>query len=64
MVGVIALIILIGWPKINAKIPSSLVAILVIIALVKIFNLEVNTIGNLFTISNALCSPSVCYSSF
>ena len=54
MIGIIALIILIGWPKINAKIPSSLIAILVTVALVKILNLEVNSIGSLFTISNAL----------
>lgn len=57
-VGVFALAILILWPKVNAKIPGSLIAVLLTIALVKGLNLEVNTIGSLYEISNKLPTPS------
>ena len=52
-VGVVALAILIVWPKISKKIPGSLVAVLVGIAMVKLLPLEVSTIGDLYTISSA-----------
>lgn len=58
-VGVIALAILIVWPKINAKIPPSLIAVIVTIILVKAMNLNVNTIGSLYEISNKLPAPSM-----
>ena len=51
LVGAIGLIILIVWPKISKKIPGSLVAVIIGIVIVKVFNLEVNTIGDLYTIS-------------
>lgn len=52
VVGVISLAILILWPKINAKIPASLVAVVVASALVKLVKLDVNTIGSLYEISS------------
>lgn len=58
-VGVIALAILIIWPKVNAKIPPSLIAVIVTIVLVKVMNLQVNTIGSLYEISNKLPVPSL-----
>lgn len=54
MIGIISLFILIVWPKINNKIPGSLIAVIVASALVKLFNMEVNTIGSLYEISNKL----------
>lgn len=51
LVGVIALAILIVWPKISKKIPGSLIAVIVGVIVVKFFNLEVNTIGDLYQIS-------------
>lgn len=59
MVGCISLAVLIVWPKINAKVPPSLIAVLVGIAIVKFGNLEVNTIGSLYEISNKLPTPSI-----
>ena len=54
LVGGIALLILIVWPKISKKIPGSLIAVIVGTVVVKAFNLEVNTIGDLYTISSSL----------
>ena len=51
LVGLIALAVLIVWPKINKKIPGSLIAVIVGVLIVKIFNMNVNTIGDLYTIS-------------
>ena len=58
LVGAIGLAILIVWPYISKKIPGSLIAVLVGAAIVKIFNIPVNTIGDLYSISGALPSFS------
>ncbi len=57
IVGAVCLAVLIIMPKISAKIPGSLVAVIVGILMVKFLPLEVNTIGDLYTISNKL--PSI-----
>ena len=62
LVGAISLAVLLIVPKISSKIPASLIAVLVGIGLVKIFNLEVNTIGDLYTISSSL--PKLTLPSF
>ena len=54
LVGVFALAILIVWPKISKKIPGSLVAVIAGVLIVKLLNMNVNTIGDLYTISGAL----------
>ncbi len=54
LVGVISLGILILWPRISKKIPGSLIAVFAGIFLVQFFDLKVNTIGDLYTISNRL----------
>lgn len=54
LVGAVALAILIVWPKISKKIPGSLVAVLALTVLVAITGLNVNTIGDLYTISASL----------
>ncbi len=61
MVGVIALVILILWPKVKilGKIPASLIAVIVGISAVKILGLDVNTIGDLYTVSSKLPVPSL-----
>ncbi len=59
MVGLICLLVLIFWPKISAKIPGSIVAILVGIGLVKGLGLNVKTIGDLYELSGKLPSISV-----
>ena len=55
IVGIVCLAILIVWPMITSeKIPGSLIAVIVGIAMVKILKMDVNTIGDLYTISNKL----------
>ncbi|MBR6807582.1 MAG: STAS domain-containing protein [Clostridia bacterium] len=57
LVGVLALAVLIIWPKISRKIPGSLIAVIFGIILVKVlahFEIQVNTIGDLYTVSSAL----------
>ncbi len=56
IVGLVCLAVLIVWPFINKTIPGSLIAVLVGIFMVKLLDMKVNTIGNLYTISNSLPS--------
>ncbi len=57
IVGIVCLIILFVFPKITKKIPGSLIAVLVGIALVKFLPVNVNTIGDLYPdITNKLPS--------
>lgn len=53
-VGLLALLVLIVWPKVSKKIPGSLIAVLVFTLVVAVFSLRVNTIGDLYTISASL----------
>lgn len=59
LVGILSLAILILWPMIKrpkflTKIPASLIAVLFGIALVNLSDMRVNTIGDLYTLSNKL----------
>ena len=54
IVGIVCLAVLIIWPFINKTIPGSLIAVLVGIFMVKLLKMNVNTIGDLYTISNSL----------
>ena len=54
IVGVVCLVILFGWPKIYDKIPASLLAVVVSVFMVKGFKMEVNTIGDLYSVSSSL----------
>ena len=56
IVGVVSLVILSISPMIFKKIPGSLLAVIAGILMVKCLPLQVATIGNLYTISNALPS--------
>lgn len=63
-VGCLALAILIIWPHFFHKIPASLIAVIVTAAIVKLFSLPVNTIGDLYAISSALPKfqmPAISY---
>lgn len=62
LVGLVCMVILIGWPYLPGflkRIPPSLIAVLVSIALVQLFQLPVNTIGDLYEISGGLPTLSV-----
>ena len=54
LVGLIGVAILIVWPKISKKIPGSLIAVIVGVLIVKLFKMDVNTIGDLYSISAKL----------
>ena len=63
LVGAVCLAVLFGWPrfdaapgplKLLAKIPSSLVAVIVGTAMVPLFGMNVNTVGDLYTINAGL----------
>lgn len=54
LVGAAALAILIVWPRISKKIPGSLVAVVLGVVAVKVFDLQVNTVGDLYSISRSL----------
>ena len=56
IVGAVCLLVLIVWPFISDKIPGSLIAVIVGIAMVKGLKMDVNTIGDLYHISNKLPS--------
>lgn len=59
IIGLIALIILMIWPRINKKIPASLVSIVVTTVLVALLNLDVPTIGTQYThLSSTFPRPS------
>lgn len=53
-VGLISLGVLIAVPFGLKKVPASLIAVVVGVVIVKVFPLEVNTIGDLYTISRSL----------
>lgn len=57
IVGMVCMVILIGWPYLPGfckKIPPSLIAVLVSIGMVSGLGMQVNTIGDLYEISNKL----------
>lgn len=54
LIGIVALSILVIWPKFIKKVPASLIAVVVTALFVKVFELPVNTIGDLYTISPSL----------
>ncbi len=62
IVGVVCLAVLFIWPKIYDKIPASLLAVAVGIAMVKGFNMNVNTIGDLYSVGRSL--PKLTLPSF
>ncbi len=64
IIGGVSLLILIVSPKFLKKIPASLIAILVSALLVKILDLNVLTIGDLYEISSELPKPSIPSFSF
>lgn len=59
LVGVACLAILIAWPKVSSRIPASLIAVIAGAAMVPAFHLNVNTIGDLYTINAGLPTLNV-----
>ena len=61
LIGLLSLAILIVWPKIKYlnKIPGSLIAVLIGSAIVALTGINVNTIGDLYTVSSAPPMPTL-----
>ena len=65
IIGIVSLLIIIFWPKINKKIPGTLIAIVLTTVITLLFNLNIETIGSRFgDISSALPSISLPHTSF
>ena len=64
LVGLVCLAILILWPRVNDKIPGSLVAVIVGAVMVPLFGMNVNTIGDLYAIQAGLPQFQVSQLSF
>ncbi|MEK6265207.1 MAG: sulfate permease [Clostridium sp.] len=65
LIGILSLAIIILWPKINKKVPGTLIAIVVATVIALLFNLNIETIGSRFgNISSALPSISIPHTSF
>lgn len=59
LVGVVSLLILILGSRFLPKVPASLLAVLAGIAMVSGFHMKVNTIGDLYEISNKIPTPQM-----
>lgn len=60
VIGLGCVLILVLWPKINKKLPASIIALVVATLVVKLFNLPVETIGSRFSdISSSIPKPSI-----
>jgi len=58
VVSAIALVILVLWPRVNARIPAPFVALLLATALVQVFHLQVETLGDRYgAIHSAIAPP-------
>lgn len=60
ILAIVSIVIIILWPKVNKKIPGSLIAIIVATAAVIIFKMDVETIGSKFgDLASTLPLPSI-----
>lgn len=60
IIGLLCVLIMVFWPKVNKTIPGSMIALIVATLLVKFLNIPVDTIGSRFTeISSSIPMPSI-----
>lgn len=60
LIGLTCILIMIYWPKFNKSIPASIVALVVATLVVELFNLNVDTIGSLYSnISSSIPMPTI-----
>ena len=60
LIGFACILIMIYWPKVNKSVPASILALLFATIIVKIFSLNVDTIGSLYSnISSTISMPSI-----
>ncbi|WP_343347781.1 SulP family inorganic anion transporter [Terrisporobacter petrolearius] len=60
LIGLACILILVYWPKVNKSVPASIIALVFATLVVKIFSLNVDTIGSLYSnISSTIPMPSI-----
>ncbi|WP_331681666.1 SulP family inorganic anion transporter [Romboutsia sp.] len=60
IVGVVCILVMVYWPKINKSIPGSIIALVLATIVVKIFNIQIDTIGSVYSeISSSIPMPSI-----
>lgn len=59
LVGAVCLFILFAWPRVNATIPGSLIALIAGVSMVSLFDMNVSTIGDLYTINAGIPAPHI-----
>ncbi|WMT79736.1 C4-dicarboxylic acid transporter DauA [Terrisporobacter mayombei] len=60
LIGLACIFIMVYWPKVNKSVPASIIALVFATLVVKIFNLNVDTIGSLYSnISSTIPMPSI-----
>lgn len=60
LIGFACILIMIYWPKVNKSVPASIIALVFATLIVKIFSLNVDTIGSLYSnISSTISMPSI-----
>lgn len=60
LVGIVSILIIILWPKVNRKVPGSLISLVLVTIAVKVFDIPVETIGSRFgEISNSISLISI-----
>lgn len=60
VIGLGCILILVFWPKINKKIPASIIVLVIATLVVKLFNVPVDTIGSRFAnISSTIPMPNI-----
>lgn len=60
LIGIVCILIMVYWPRINKSVPASIIALVFATLIVKIFSLDVDTIGSLYSnISSTIPMPSI-----
>lgn len=60
LIGIVCILIMIYWPKVNKSVPASIVALVFATLVVKTFRLNVDTIGSLYSdISSTIPMPII-----
>lgn len=60
IIGLCCIFVLVLWPKVNKKLPASIIVLVVATLVVKLFNLPVETIGSRFSdISSNIPKPTI-----
>ncbi|SCI77688.1 Putative sulfate transporter ychM [uncultured Clostridium sp.] len=62
LIGIACIFILVYWPKVNKKIPASIIVLILSTLVVNLFNLPTDTIGTRFNeISSSIPKPQIPY---